>query len=133
MSKFIVGVILMLVCADGFSQVDSIACMKFKTGKFVYLNDSLETIVVIRTEKKQEEKNEKTGEITKFKIRWTGNCEYELTQTWSNSKKKRKFNNSVSRIQVVKLYDEGYDYTCACKDGTNKLQGTIRRIKGNVF
>jgi hypothetical protein len=133
MQKVFLLFLLMLGCNEVFCQLDSTSCAKFRTGHFVYLDDSLHTIIINRTEKKQEERNEKTGEITKFRIRWISNCEYELTQTWSNSRKKRKFNKSVSRIQVVKLYDEGYDYTCACKDGTNKLQGTIRRIKGNVF
>ena len=127
--KIVLVNVFLVVCMWGFAQVDSAACIKFRTGRFVYLDDSLQTIIVKRTENKQEERNEKTGEVTKFKIKWVGNCEYELIQTWSNSKKKRKFNKAVSRVKVVKLYDEGYDYSCACKDGSNKLQGTIRRIK----
>jgi len=111
------------------AQLDSVSCAKFKTGRFVYLNDSLQTVVVTRTATKQEETNEQTNEVTKFKIRWINNCEYELTQTWSNSKKKRKYNKGVSTIRIIKLYDEGYDYACACTDDSNKNTSTIRFVK----
>ena len=129
MKKLLVGIIVLFFGFYSNAQLDSTSCAKFKTGRFVYLNDSSQTVIVKRTAKKQEERNEQTKEITKFRIKWINSCEYELTQTWSNSKKQRKYNKGVSTIRITKLYEEGYEYTCVCKDDSYKNKGTIRFLK----
>ena len=129
MKRIAFGFVLLFCWCFAHAQVDSEGCVKFRTGRFVYLNDSSQTVVVKRTANKQEEKNEQTNVVTKFKIKWINSCEYELTQTWSNSKSQRKHNKGVSTIRITKLYEEGYDYSCACRDGSNKLTGTIRLLK----
>jgi hypothetical protein len=80
---------------------------------------------VKRTTRKQEEKNSGTGEKSLLKIRWINNCEYELVQRWANSKAKRKFNGSRTRITITKVYQDKYDFTCACTDGSNVKSGTM--------
>ena len=129
MKKWLAVIAALFFSFYASAQLDSVTCAKFRTGRFVYLNDSSQTVIVKRTAKKQEEKNEQTNVVTKFKIKWINNCEYELTQTWSNSKAQRKHNKGVSTVRITKLYDEGYDYSCACKDDSNKIQGTIRFLK----
>ena len=82
MKRIAFGFVLLFGWCFAHAQVDSEGCVKFRTGRFVYLNDSSQTVVVKRTANKQEEKNEQTNVVTKFKIKWINSCEYELTQTW---------------------------------------------------
>jgi hypothetical protein len=131
MKKLSILVALLMMVLFCFPQDAPEDCNKFKTGKFAYVNDSSETVIIRRTLKRQEERNQKTNTVTKFKIRWTSICGYELTQTWSNSRAGRKFNRGVRRVQITRVNDQGYDYSCACKDKNEAARnsGTIRKIE----
>ena len=110
------------------AQGDS--CAKFKTGVFSYIDDSSHTSIIRRTSHMQEEKNNVSGIITKFKVRWLSDCEYQLTQTWSNNKQKRRQNRSVTRILITKAYNNKYEFTCACNTAdVEKKQGVVFKIK----
>ena len=52
MKKLVIVLVLTIICNIGYAQMDSLSCSKFRKGQFVYLNDSMQTIVVKRTEKK---------------------------------------------------------------------------------
>ena len=61
--------------------------------------------------------------MTQFRIDWIDDCTYTITQALTNSKAQRKFKNSVTKI-TISLADgnNGYYYTCACLDDTNKKE-----------
>ena len=100
-----------------FSQTGQTGCSAFKTGKFMYYDSTKNIIMVTRKGKRQTEYDAKNDITTKFKLKWTGDCEYQLTQVWSNSKAQRKQNKKVSRVTITKTNgNESYDYDCGCKD-----------------
>ena len=114
-----------------FAQTGQTECSAFKTGKFMYRDSTGNIITVTRKNKTQKEVDAKNNIITKFKVKWTTDCEYQLTQVWSNSKAKRKQNKRVSRVVITKTNgNESYDYDCGCKDLSIKgSAGTMMRIK----
>lgn len=116
--------------APSFGQTKQNGCEVFKTGKFAYKDSAGHIINVSRKGGKQQEHDTKNNIITKFRIKWTGECEYELTQIWSNSKTKRKQNRSVSRVVITKANGEdSYEYNCGCKDREMTGQmGTMVRL-----
>ncbi|MBC7934656.1 MAG: hypothetical protein H7Y86_04755 [Rhizobacter sp.] len=116
MKKIIAIGILLSVCSLACAQADSLACLKFHTGTFAYRNDSLGLIHINRTNKRQEEINKEKGIITKFRIKWTGACSYELKQVWSNSKKQRKQNGAVNKVIITSATSDSYQFSCACKN-----------------
>ncbi len=87
--------------------------------------------MVKRTKHVQEELVINTGAKTRSHIRWFQDCVYDLRQVWTNNKEKRKMNGSVTRVKIIKTYDNRYDYTCACRDSVsiNKNSGTIFLLK----
>jgi len=104
-----------------FGQTEQKECASFKTGQFAYRDSANNIINVTRKGGKQHEEDKKTRTITKFRIKWTNDCEYELTQIWSNSKAKRKQNRAVTRIVITKANgNDSYEYTCACRDREEK-------------
>ena len=127
MKKLTLTSILVIVCIFCFAQYD---CSKFRTGKFQY-TDSSKVVTIKRTRHIQEELVVNTGMKTRFKIHWVGDCVYEIKQIWANRKAKRKMNGSITKVNIIKAYDDRYDYTCACKDSAsiNKNRGTIFLIK----
>jgi len=105
-------------------------CQQFRTGIYQYINDSSELIIVKRTKRFQEERNHKTGQVDKMKIKWTSDCAYEIKQYWSSNKQQRK-NKGQTSVQIVKTYEDRYDFTCACKnpETTPFATGTMIKIK----
>jgi len=117
MKKFFL-LILIIFSSASFAQEKDADCDKLKSGKFKY-SDSVSNIVnVTRTNKLQTEVNSKTGIVTKFRIRWPGDCTYELSQIWSNNKEQRKSNRSVTQVKITVVQNNSYNYTCMCKDTT---------------
>jgi hypothetical protein len=53
----------------------------------------------------QEELVVNTGAKTRSHIRWIEDCIYDLRQIWTNNKEKRKMNESVTRVKIIKTYD----------------------------
>ena len=116
-----------VVFSGAFAQNES--CLKFKTGKFTYMDDSSNAVDITRTSHKQEEFIQSSGILIKFKVKWFSECEYHLTQTWSNSKQKRKQNGSVTKVLITRVYDNMYEYTCACNTPeANKKHGTAVKL-----
>jgi hypothetical protein len=113
-----------------FAQQEGPGCAKFKTGKFQYL-DSNKVVLVNRTKHIQKETYVNTGAKTRSRIRWLSDCTYEIKQVWANSKTKRKTNGSVTKVIITKIYNDHYDYSCACRDSAsiNKNKGTMYLVK----
>ena len=106
-------------------------CSQFQTGEFRYVAQNGDTVRIKRSKGKQEERSEQTGVVTKFKLRWTDSCTYELRQIWSNSKARRKSNKSVTRVVITAVYPNRYDYRCDCAEvaGSTPVTGTIVRVR----
>lgn len=130
MKYFVLVVLINLYAVISFSQSSSAGCSEFKTGEFAYRDSSTNTIWIIkRTTKHQTEKNEKDGIVIKNKIKWLSPCEYQLTQTWTNSKSLKKRNSSSLNYVIVSMAGDSYSYTCNCSDGT-KRGGTLVKMPG---
>jgi len=128
MKKIFLAVFFSFPVVLCFGQTD---CRVFKTGVYSYRDSADNLITVTRKKKRQQEYDAKNNIITKLRVKWTNDCEYQLTQIWSNSKNKKKQNGTVSRVVITKTYGNArYDYNCGCKDLTIKgRNGTMTRIK----
>ncbi|MFT3980752.1 MAG: hypothetical protein QM687_09810 [Ferruginibacter sp.] len=131
MYKQIISKLLLLVLVisglPAFAQADTATCGNFKKGKFVYRNDSAETVIITRRARQQEEYNKTTDVLTKFKVKWLSDCSYQLKQVWSNSKKQRKNNGATTVVTIDAVNADGYEFHCDCKGE----EGT--RNNGKVF
>ena len=105
-------------------------CSNFKVGKFIYTDSAKNTISVTRKKNKQIEFDIKNKITTKLKIKWISDCEYQLTQTWSSSKAKRKQGPSPRTIVIIHTYENNrYEYTCKCTYGDpNAFLGTMIKV-----
>ena len=122
-------ILLVLLSLPAFAQPDAAACGNFKKGKFVYRNDSAETVIITRTGRQQEEHNKTKDVLTKFKVKWLSDCSYQLKQVWSNSKKQRKNNGAITVVTMDAVHEDGYEFHCDCKggDGTGN-NGKVFRL-----
>ena len=121
--------IISVFCAITFCSSQT-NCSSFRTGVFMYRDSANNIINVTRKKKKQIETNVKNNLVTKSKIKWTSDCEYQLKQIWANQKSGRKFNGAVTTIRITRTngYDS-YEYSCACKGLPAKENaGTMVRV-----
>jgi hypothetical protein len=119
--------IAMTCCA----QTSIVGCGDFKTGRFAYRDSSGHIIEVKRKGNRQQEYDKTEKITTKFKIKWTGECEYQLTQIWSDSKAKRKWNRHAYRITITRVNsNDSYEYGCACREQEGRgIVGTMVRLE----
>lgn len=108
----------LMISALCLGQHAAMDCSLFKTGKFSYFDSLNHTIFVTRKKHKQEEYNYQTNVKTVLNIKWITDCSYKITQTWSDSKAKRKFNGTYTIVSITKIIgdNEGYEYSCSCED-----------------
>ena len=113
------------------AQLEPVRCAQVKNGVFVYRNDSSNAVLVKRTGGLQEERIKKSGIVTRFKIRWQGDCSYEMTQVWSNHKARRKNNGSITIVTITNVRQDGYEYSCGCPEltGAQKSRGIMYRVE----
>lgn len=116
-------------CAAMAQPTPGSDCGRYHKGQFSYTDSAGNVVMVKRTKNKQIEINSATNLIIKLRIRWTGDCTYELKQIWSNSRAQRKYNGSITGVVISQtLGDRGYEYTCACKgENAKKIAGVMRR------
>ena len=111
-------------------------CSQFQTGYFRCQDTLGHTVIVKRTENRQEEIDQATGEHIKMKIRWTGACEYELKQTWTSIKANRRSNRGVTKVTITAVMEDGsyrYSIHCACDTtGTPTNQGVMIKVKDKI-
>jgi hypothetical protein len=118
--------VTMTCCA----QMNNVGCGDFKAGKFAYRDSAGHIIEVTRKDNRQKEYDKTNKILTKFKIKWTGECGYQLTQVWSNSKVKRKSNGNVYSITITRVNgNDSYEYGCACPDQGRAVVGTMVRLE----
>jgi len=117
MLKLIFWVLSSLIATAIFSQNSTPDCSPFKKGDFIYKDSSGITWDLKRTNKYQTERNKQTGLLIKHKITWISNCEYKLTQIWSNNKQRRKQNRAWLVYKIISSTEYTYEYTCSCSNG----------------
>ena len=127
MLKFIFWLLSSLIAATLFSQNSIPDCSSFKKGNFFYKDSSGITWDLKRTNKYQTERNKQTGLLIKHKITWISNCEYKLTQIWSNNKERRKENRAWLVYKIISSTDNTYEYTCSCSNG-KKISGVVVKL-----
>jgi hypothetical protein len=105
------------------------ACAHFRLGTFQYL-DSNEVVTIKRTAKRQVETSSISKTKTVFKIKWTSDCTYQITQIWSDKKEIRKYNGGRREVIITSADKDGYDFTCDCKtkEGIPPFGGRITKI-----
>lgn len=108
------------------AQTSSPDCHSFHAGNFLYTDSTGDTWEMKRTQKHQTERNKRNGTLIKFKIRWLSDCEYRLTQTWSNDRSRRKWNRANYSYRIISTTENSFSYNCACKDSPS-ISGTVVR------
>ncbi len=129
MKQTVFAFLLITISLACYSQETN--CTQYHRGKFIY-TDSVNNVITVKRKKNfQVETNEQTGVWVNYRITWVSDCEYKLEQVGTNSKSKRKYNHTVSTTIISKSFGtEGYEYTCACKDGSKpKITGVMKSIK----
>lgn len=111
------------------AQADSTVCLNYQKGYFSYTDSAGNTVLVHRRKKYQYDKNTVTKVRTQFRLSWTGNCSYQITQAITNSKAARKYKNSSTTVVIAKTDGEnGYNYSCECRDGTKINSGYMKKL-----
>ena len=91
-------------------------CLSFHTGEYMYTDSARDTWELKRTKKYQTERNKRTGKIRRFKILWLSDCEYRLTQVWTNDRSRRKWNRADYSYRIISSTANSFSYSCSCKD-----------------
>jgi len=126
MRLFNVVFFLFIVSGSANGQTPLADCGSFHTGEYLYTDSTGDTWELRRKTKLQVERNKRTGKIIKFKIRWLSDCEYRLTQTWTNDRNRRKWNRAYSSYRIIRTTSDSYSYDCSCKDRP-AISGTVVR------
>ncbi|MDB5201119.1 MAG: hypothetical protein JWQ27_528 [Ferruginibacter sp.] len=127
MKKLTPILIMMCFAATSVSQTQPASCTKFHRGKFSYITPSKEVVTLSRTSKKQTEKNETTGVVTVWRVKWLSDCSYELSQKWSSDKLQRKKYGMKSTIIITGVTSHSYEYSCVCA-GQQKTETNTMRV-----
>lgn len=129
MKYLFLTILLIPVTHIALSQSNPVNCSFFKTGDLAYRDSTTNSIWEIkRTQKTQIERNKQSGIVVKNKIQWLTDCEYKLTQVWTNSKKLKKRNNMWLIYRITSVNENTYTYTCNCNDGT-KIEGVVVKMR----
>lgn len=106
MKKLILTYLLMTATLLCIGQTD---CDKFKKGTFTYKEEPFTSVIVTRTKKKQTEHDTKSGITITYKVRWTGDCQYELIQKGSNNTEVIKYNGSIIKAKITNTFANSYE------------------------
>jgi hypothetical protein len=88
--------------------------------------------IIERSDTIQVEKNDVTGQITKSKIKWVGNCEYQLfdvEQTDSVGNFKPLWNGKVITTKILKAEKDYCVYEAIMEGVSMKMIDTLRILK----
>jgi hypothetical protein len=88
-----ISLILILFCLTGYSQteIQKLNCAGYHKGKYVMIAPEGDEIHIKRKRNYQIERYHLSGKKHKFKIEWTGDCEYILTLKKTTSKRNQSF------------------------------------------
>jgi len=102
-------------------------CMAFHSGEYLYTDSTGDTWELKRSKKQQVERNKRNGTVIRYRILWLSDCEYRLTQTWSNDRNRRKWNRAHFSYRIISSTPYSFSYNCACKDSP-ATAGTVVRV-----
>lgn len=122
---------ILISCASANKQTD---CERFKTGRFELHSKVGNSISIIeRNDTIQTETNTKSGSIVKARIKWTSNCEYELTyfaQTTNSTDTIVPFVQSRPLKTTILQTDKNYYIFKSSMGGSNMtLVDTLKVIR----
>lgn len=134
MQRFLIIVVSICFYSTAFAQADSTACMHYRTGYFSFTDSLGQTVLVDRGKKYQYQRNIVTKVKTQFRIKWTGSCSYQITQTLTNSKAARKYKHSSTTVVIDKADGaNGYTYSCGCKDASKSTSGYLKKLSKKEY
>lgn len=128
---FLIAIAFAVSCASTNKQTD---CKRFKTGRFELHSKVDNSISLIeRNDSIQTETDSKSGSVVKARIKWTANCEYELTyfsQTSNSSDTIVPFVQSRPLKTIILQMGKDFYVFKASMEGTNvTLVDTLKIVK----
>src|SRR4051812_14850497 len=96
---------------DNAYEVD---CRTFKTGKFRLVDKDLEYIIE-RNDTVQIERDLKKNTMSKFKVTWVTDCDYELNILEGPQEVMDFFKGKTLSIQILETTGKGYKYEAKLK------------------
>ena len=104
--------IALIIIGGFFSCKEKLTCKNFRSGKFIYnakINN--DQYIIDRSDSFQIERDLKTGLITKAKIKWISDCEFEMHYVSSEDTALEKFSSMLGNIPVMnRILKIGEDY-----------------------
>ena len=119
---------LLIACS---SKTKGIECSKCRAGDFIYYyRPENETIEIKRSDSLQIEKNLKSGFITKSKVRWLSECEFESIYISSTDLSIEKMADFMkSRKIVTSILEVNNEYYLS----ESKIQGMSLRTRDTTW
>ena len=102
-------------------------CKAFKTGKFKLIDTDQEYIIV-RNDTIQIEEDLKKKTISKFKVTWVSECEYDLDILEGREEALNFFKGKTLSIKILETFDKGYKYEAKLKGTEIKLIHSVERV-----
>ncbi|WKZ61135.1 MAG: hypothetical protein QY309_06535 [Cyclobacteriaceae bacterium] len=113
-----------LLPIDSDSEID---CKTFRTGKF-RLVDKDQEYIIERNDSIQIENDLKKNTMSRFKVTWVTDCEYELDILEANEEAMNFFKGKTLSIQILETSDNGYKYEAKLKGTDLKLIHRVERV-----
>ncbi len=113
-----------LLPVDNGNEID---CKTYRTGKF-RLVDKDQEYIIERSDTVQIEKDLKKNTISKFKVTWVTDCEYELDIREAREEAMNFFKGKTLSILILETSDNGYKYQAKLKGTDMKLIHTVERV-----
>lgn len=86
-------------------------CSDYHFGKFKFIDTKSNTNNRIeRIGDKQIETDINNGRTTVFRVKWTSDCEYELTIIEGSSEYVNFYRNKILIIKILETYNDGYRF-----------------------
>ena len=126
MKNILLILLLHFLPTIAIAQSSAPDCLSFQTGEYLYTDSASDTWELKRTKKQQVERNKRTGKIIRFKIRWLSECEYRLTQVWTNDRNRRKWNRANTSYRIISSTANSFSYSCSCKNSP-AVEGVVVR------
>jgi hypothetical protein len=122
--KFITALLASMLVSSCYLTSKDNDCGMFRTGKFrFYGKESKWEYIIERNDSVQIERNLTNGHITKTRIKWTGDCEYQLTYLGENDATYQNPEIMKSKALKTKILQVTKDYCIfeTTMDGSDRV------------
>lgn len=116
--------ILLLLISCGQKESD---CQKFHTGTFTYPEARFAPTIITRTETSQTEINTKRNVYLNGSIKWTSDCEYDITLRKVSANVPKKMLGQTLHTTIVRV--DGDIATCRIKGAGKEMTVKIKKLK----